>query len=68
MIENPRFGRLYGREEIWLLNLPRTPFAFVYHLTQDRIEILRVADQRSVERKPWPGTMLMPPSASAKRR
>ncbi|MFM8607985.1 MAG: type II toxin-antitoxin system RelE/ParE family toxin [Hyphomicrobiales bacterium] len=52
LLDNPWAGRLYDREEIRLLNLPRTPFAFIYRVVQDRIEILRVIGQRSDENAP----------------
>jgi plasmid stabilization system protein ParE len=50
--ENPWIGRLYAGDEIRILNLPRTPFAFVYRVKQDRIEIIRVMDQRAHQQEP----------------
>lgn len=44
---NPLIGHLLeDMEEVRELSIPRTPFSFIYRLVEDRIEILRVWDQR----------------------
>ena len=45
--DNPLIGRLYAGNEVRILNLPRTPFAFLYRVKEDRIEIIRVIDHRT---------------------
>jgi plasmid stabilization system protein ParE len=43
--DNPWIGRPYDIDDLRILPLPRTPFAFVYRLKQDRNEIIRILDQ-----------------------
>jgi plasmid stabilization system protein ParE len=50
--ENPWIGRLYEGNEIRILNLPRTPFAFLYRVKQDQIEVIRVINQRADRQEP----------------
>ena len=44
---NPLIGHvLENMEEVRELSIPRPPFSFIYRIVDDRIEILRVWDQR----------------------
>ena len=46
--ENPLVGRPVEEiEGVREFSVPRTPFSFVYRIVEDRIEVLRVWDQRS---------------------
>ncbi len=51
--DQPRAGR-QGEEDTREIVLGRTPFMFVYVLRNDRIEILRVWDQRAGRPGDWP--------------
>ena len=45
--ENPYLGRLVeGLDGVRELNISRTPFAFIYRVSDETIEIIRVWDQR----------------------
>mgnify|MGYP002173220498 CR=1 FL=1 len=45
---NPFIGHpVDGLEEVRAHHLPRTPFTILYRLRKDRIEILRILDNRS---------------------
>ena len=45
--ENPLVGRLVEDiEGVREFPIPRTPFSFIYQVNEDRIEVLRVWDQR----------------------
>lgn len=45
--ENPLVGRPVEEiEGVREFSIPRTPFSFVYRIVEDRIEVLRVWDQR----------------------
>lgn len=45
--DHPAIGRpVVGMAGIRELLIPRTPFSFIYRVTEDRIEVLRVWDQR----------------------
>ena len=45
--DNPLVGRpVEGMEGVREFSIPRTPFSFIYRVVDDRIEILRVWDQR----------------------
>lgn len=47
LVDNPQAGpRLVGRRER-RNGIPRTPFSVTYRVTGDRIEVLRVHDERS---------------------
>lgn len=47
MIDNPLVGRpVEEMESVREFSIPRTPFSFIYRIVDDRIEILRVWDQR----------------------
>ncbi|MCY4002448.1 MAG: type II toxin-antitoxin system RelE/ParE family toxin [Rhodospirillales bacterium] len=37
---------LEDMEGVRELSIPRTPFSFIYRIVEDRVEILRVCDQR----------------------
>ena len=49
LIDNPRAGRPTHREDVRRFPVTRTPFAFVYRVTAERIEVLRVLDTRAFE-------------------
>ena len=46
---NPRIGRIIYKKDIRKLEIPRTPFAFIYRINESKkmIEILRIWDERS---------------------
>ena len=45
--ENPLIGHpVEDSERIREFSIPRTPFSFIYRVADDRIEVLRVWDQR----------------------
>jgi plasmid stabilization system protein ParE len=44
--ENPHVGELTGIADVREFPVRRTPFLFVYRIRSDRVEILRVWDQR----------------------
>ena len=45
--ENPFVGRpVEEMEDVREFSIPRTPFSFIYRVVDDRIEVLRVWDQR----------------------
>lgn len=45
--DHPAIGRpVVGMAGIRELLIPRTPFSFIYRVTEDQIEVLRVWDQR----------------------
>ena len=45
--ENPLVGRpVEEMEDVREFSMPRTPFSFIYRVVDDRIEVLRVWDQR----------------------
>ena len=47
IIDNPLVGRAVKEMEgVREFSIPRTPFSFIYRVVDDRIEILRVWDQR----------------------
>ena len=44
---NPLVGRpVEETEGVREFSMPRTPFSFIYRIVEDRIEVLRVWDQR----------------------
>ncbi len=46
--ENPHIGRpLDDEDEVRIHSIARTPFAFVYRLAPDAVEVMRVLDGRS---------------------
>ena len=46
--DNPLVGRpVEEMEGVRGFSIPRTPFSFIYRVVDDRIEVLRVWDQRS---------------------
>ena len=47
LLDNPHVGRPTHRPGVRRLAIRRTPFFFVYRVSADRIEILRVIDSRS---------------------
>lgn len=51
--EHPLAGR-QGEENTREIVLGRTPFLFVYVVREDRIEIIRVWDQRAGRSEDWP--------------
>lgn len=48
--DNPRIGRPDEHQTHRVLVIPRTPFSFVYRITDARIEVVRVLDGRSDRR------------------
>ena len=45
--ENPLTGRpVEEMEDVREFSIPRTPFSFIYRVVDERIEVLRVWDQR----------------------
>lgn len=45
--DNPSIGHpVEDMAEIREFSIPRTPFSFIYRVVEDRIEVLRVWDQR----------------------
>ena len=47
IIDNPLVGRpVEEMQGVREFSIPRTPFSFIYRVIDDRIEILRVWDQR----------------------
>ena len=45
--DNPLAGRpVEEMEDVREFSIPRTPFSFIYRVVDDRIEVLRVWDQR----------------------
>lgn len=47
IVDSPYIGRSIGLEGLRKLSVPRTPFAIFYQVVEDRIEIVRVWDQRA---------------------
>jgi plasmid stabilization system protein ParE len=47
ILESPYIGRSIGPEGLRKLSVPKTPFAIIYQVVEDRIEIVRVWDQRA---------------------
>lgn len=47
LAENPHVGRPGGVESARELQIGRTPFALIYRVTTDRIEVLRIWDGRA---------------------
>jgi tryptophan synthase alpha chain len=43
----PYIGSSLGQDDLRIYNVPRIPFAIVYRVTDDHIEIVRIWDQRS---------------------
>ena len=43
---NPQIGHPTHRDDVRELSIPRTPFSYIYRVVQDRIEILRIWDER----------------------
>ncbi len=43
---NPQIGHPTHRVDVRELSIPRTPFSYIYRIAQDRIEILRIWDER----------------------
>jgi plasmid stabilization system protein ParE len=44
---SPYIGRPIGQDGLRKLSIPGTPFSIFYQIVEDRIEIVRVWDQRS---------------------
>ena len=51
LLVNPHIGRPVAPPAVRELVIPRTPFSIVYRVREDRIEILRIWDNRA-ERAP----------------
>jgi len=47
LADSPYIGRSIGLEDIRKLSVPKTPFAVFYQVVEDRIEIIRIWDQRA---------------------
>ena len=47
LVEHPEIGRPTDVSQVRELVIARTPFTFIYRLKDDRIEILRVWDDRA---------------------
>jgi plasmid stabilization system protein ParE len=47
MSEFPNMGRTVGREPRRCFSIPDTPYTLVYQQKEERLEIVRVLDQRS---------------------
>jgi toxin ParE1/3/4 len=47
LMDNPELGRTSELEGLRELQIGRTPFAFVYRVVGDTIEVIRVLDGRS---------------------
>lgn len=45
--DSPYIGHSIGLEGIRKLSVPKTPFAVFYQVVEDRIEIIRIWDQRA---------------------
>lgn len=44
---NPNIGRPVGESDLRKYSIPRLPFAIVYRVTEEYIEVVRIWDQRS---------------------
>lgn len=44
--ENPYIGHPTHRKGVREFSIPRIPFSYIYRIQQDRIEILRIWDER----------------------
>jgi plasmid stabilization system protein ParE len=44
---SPYIGRPIGQDGLRKLSIPGTPFSIFYQITEDRIEIVRIWDQRA---------------------
>ena len=44
---NPYIGRPIGQDGLRKLTIPKTPFSVFYRVMEDRIEIVRIWDQRA---------------------
>jgi plasmid stabilization system protein ParE len=48
---SPYIGRSIGQDDLRRLPIPRTPFTVFYRVIEDRIEIVRIWDQRADPKK-----------------
>jgi plasmid stabilization system protein ParE len=48
---SPYIGRSIGQDDLRRLPIPRTPFTVFYRVVEDRIEIVRIWDQRADPKK-----------------
>lgn len=46
IIQNPYIGHPTQKEEVREFSIPQIPFSFIYRIVEDRIEVLRVWDER----------------------
>ena len=46
LMANPQIGHPTHRNDVREISIPRTPFSYIYRLKEDRIEILRIWDER----------------------
>ncbi len=44
--ENPYIGKLVNKKNVREFSIPQIPFSFIYRVERDRIEILRIWDER----------------------
>lgn len=44
--ENPYIGHITDIKEVREISIPKIPFSFIYRVKENRIEILRVWDER----------------------
>ncbi len=51
LLDNPRLGRMIADDGTRRYSIRKTPFAIVYRLSGDQIEIIRIWDQRADPRK-----------------
>jgi plasmid stabilization system protein ParE len=49
ILENPKIGQVRHPSGVRMFPVRRTPFTIYYRLTRDRIEALRIVDQRSMQ-------------------
>jgi plasmid stabilization system protein ParE len=47
LCEHPYIGRPVGETGLRAYSIPRLPFAIIYRVTRDHIEVVRVWDQRA---------------------
>ncbi len=46
LVNNPRVGHVTHQENVFEFSIPKTPFSYIYRVQPDRIEVLRVWDER----------------------
>lgn len=53
LLDHPRLGgKIDGRDDLREFFVPKTPFSYLYRLREDRIEGLRIFDNRSLKNYP----------------